>query len=530
MMKKAKYFIGLLLSGSLLGLLSFNLMSDKTFVETSLIKEEVFSIQEGKAPLYVTGLIDASESAVVSANTSGVVTSLPNQEGSFVNIGDVIVKQESAIEDAQVSYRAADRVRIGAEQAAAVDARVYTAKKAEVIAYSADEIAQIRVAAGDDRTQEKAAQLQTSIESAVTASLKALAFVEENKSLFADSDREKFNSVVNDLYGRLPKHFQGSLGYSVGDSVQILQILEELRNYNVTDLPIIETQTLSVVMMGQLRALVDLYTEAERDILDPQKIDNGGDIYDSYFTERSGIITTLSDIESAFSNLNTIISTTSETGITEGKNVTVSELDKELANRQAVFATTVEESAQKTAAAAYQVAVAEQSQKTVKAPFSGVVGNVFKEVGEYVQAGEPVLVLVGQQGYEVEVTIPTSFIDYIEIGTPFMVNGSKVGSVVRFSPVSTGHSHKVVIALAGEDYQVGQPISGQLEITVSDDGLVAIPRTHIFFERGGAVVTDKNGTAYPVVITYDLGQVFLVTFAEDVLQPKEIVANRTVVL
>ena len=462
------------------------------------------------ATIPVSGVVTAADTAVISAQTNGVVQAIAVAEGSAVRTGSLLVRQATPIADAQVQYQAAQASLTNAEQRAVVDAHTYTAKQAAAVAYSADTIAILQTEANQLRTQEQVAALRTSLESGVLTLLSALTFVQDNRTVFDDSRREQFTTIVNQLYGRLPKQFHTGVLYGASDSGDVLATLEELRRIDIAELSVVDTQTLAVVITGQLHAITDLYTTAERTVLDPDEVVTGGTIYTNYFTERTNVISARSAIESAAASLQTTVDSITQQSATNVQSVVVSELDKEMAERQATFVREIEAAAQAVAASAQAVAAAEQSLKNVTAPFAGVVAEVLVEAGEYAMTGTPLLRLVGDGARELTVTVPATVIDYVTVGAGLLVDGEMVGQVVRRSPVSNGSSYTVVVSLTETTYQTGMSLKGELTLTDSDEVRV-LPRAYVYARGTETYVTTKSGEHYPVRVLSDNGDTLVVT-------------------
>lgn len=474
-------------------------------------KPETYRLSASTSTIQVVGMVEAADSAIIAAKTSGVIQSIPVYEGLTVWTGQLLASQETPVATARVAYSSAQAAQSNVEYLSAVDAQSYMADKAASVAYSAETLAVLRDNAATESMQSQVGAVRVGIESGVTTMLDTLAYVSDNPALFDDPKREQFYGVVSNLYGQVPAHFRGGLAPVGGsDSADALKTLESLRAIDTAELSAFEVQTLGVVVMGQLRAMMNLYVGAESDVLDRRQTAAGGSEYNEYFTNRAAVIAALEALETAYAGLQSSIDNAAVTAASGEQSVAVSDIDKENAERQAEFSERIAAAAANAPPAAEAVAYAEQSLGDVTAPFSGVVAEVLKEPGEYANPGEPILKLVGSGAREVTVSVPVSVASGISVGTPFINDGKVVGTVSRFGPVQTGHSYEVVIELTA-DAQVGSSMAGELQLSL-DESVMSVPREYVFFAQAGPYVMDEDGEHFPLTIEQDNGVELLVSF------------------
>lgn len=475
--------------------------------------------------LQVVGIVDAADSAVISAKTNGVLAQLSVLEGAVVTPGAVVAVQSTPVADAQVAYQAAQGELTTAEQQAAVDVRQYSAEKAAVVARSAETIALIQTEAVASQLRAEAAAMRTATEAGVTTMLDTLAFVHENPSLFADSERAQFRAIVSDLYGSLPNHFSPTVRYAADrDGADVMVDLEALRAVATAELSVIDVETLSVVVMGQLQALLQLYTSGEGDVLDRDEVSQSDGLYTSYFTNRNQITSALTQLESAAQRLQQRVDDLAETAENTNHRSLVSNIDEVIATRQHTFSEQIAAAATRVTAAASAVAAAERSLGVVTAPFAGMVSTVYVEVGEYVTAGQPLFALKGTGSRELEVSVPTEFASALQVGDAFYIDQTRAGVVDRVQVAETGHSVTVFISLLDTDIPVGTSMNGELVLRAFSDA-VTVPREYVFFGVARPFVRSNAGVSYEVDIVADGGKTLTVKFITDVPAFTELVAN-----
>lgn len=475
----------------------------------------LYKLETTSGTVHVAGVVTATDSTVVSAKTNGVLQSLFVTEGSVVNNNQKVATQDTTVQNAEIVYQNALKNKTTAEQAATVDIRRYTAEKASVTAISTEKIAFIQSEAVEMQLQAEAGAVRTAIEAGITIMLDTLAFTHENPSLFSDSKREQFDEIVNNLYGNIPSYFSNPINYGNDfTTTDTIKVLEEMRSLDINSLSILDTETLAVVVMGQLRALVTLYTTAEADILDNDVITQGSNIYNTYFANRTNILTVLSTLESAQKSLQIKTDTINETEASNNQSITITDIDKTLTERQAKFSEEIANSAEQVAIAATSLAVAEASLGTIYAPFSGVVSTVYVEIGEYVTAGQPLFTLHGNEARELKVSVPVAIGTQLQTGDFFYVNNKIAGTIDRLSPVQQGYSIEVFISLSDISLPVGSSLQGELSFATTEDS-VLVPREYVFFNSVGPYVLTESENEYPLQIIIDNGDYFVIKFNDD---------------
>lgn len=104
--------------------------------------------------------------------------------------------------------------------------------------------------------------------------------------------------------------------------------------------------------------------------------------------------------------------------------VPTEQLDRALAARNATRA------ARDQAVAAAAEAREQVAEATLRAPFDAVVGDLLAEPGDFVVAGQPVLVLSGTGALEVEVSLPEGLRESLHAGQPVEVRSLSTGQVI----------------------------------------------------------------------------------------------------
>jgi len=105
---------------------------------------------------------------------------------------------------------------------------------------------------------------------------------------------------------------------------------------------------------------------------------------------------------------------------------------------------------------------------TIKAPFNGAVAELMVHAHETVKPGDPLLKIVNTENLEVQMQVPSNWLRWIHIGTPFNVhvseiNQSIVGVVTKINPQidSVSQTVKIVGAITTHNPNLLPGMSGQ---------------------------------------------------------------------
>lgn len=482
--------------------------SDEHYAAATETEDRSLALRPSSLPIRVSGIVSASETAVVSAKAAGVIERYAVVEGQYVYPGNLLVEQFSPVTAAELSLRTAEHELTLAQQTAAVDATDTTALQATVVAKSTAELAVLDATNKDNRVQEAAHGLLAADEAAITAILSAVRFIDTNRSFFDASSLRTYETVIADLYGTIPSHLNAGIVQSTASTDDITGRIEKLR---ATDTPSVsEVLNVHALIAAQLQSLITVYEGAERDMLDRQQAGLSPAVRDAYFTERTAITSSQANLISSNVALRTALDTAAASQTTSDQQIDISIIDKAAAERQATYSAAIAAAAANVSAAATSVTTAQQAQSAVRATFAGIVVERYKEAGEYVAPGEPLLKISGTAGKELRVTVPEVFATTLAPGLHFFIRGEQIGTIDRFSPISNGHALEVIIALSDTTLAVGTTLVGELELA-SSNTIYAIPRAYISFTNFGAIVTTTDDEAMNVEIIYDAGDLLYIT-------------------
>ncbi|MEK7569798.1 MAG: efflux RND transporter periplasmic adaptor subunit [Patescibacteria group bacterium] len=175
---------------------------------------------------------------------------------------------------------------------------------------------------------------------------------------------------------------------------------------------------------------------------------------------------------------------------------------------------------------------AEIRASTIYAPFSGIVTNVSKEVGETVSASETVITAMSKGTFEIESYVPEVNIALIEVGNEASVTldaygedavfGAKIVSIDSAETIRDGIStYKIKLLFDQEDERIRSGMTANISILVFEKpGVIVVPGG-VIFERDGkkfVQLRKKKDVVDQEVVTGStstLGQVEIVSGLSD---------------
>ena len=506
--KDHKYILLLLVITSLVTLsIKFPLASRAAEVTTGNTEHNPKLYAVGTAAtisIPVSGMVKATNHVVVRAKTAGEVINIYAREGTTVEQGQLLARQNTPIENAQYELASAQGALSSVQNAAMVSGRQTASAEQSVVALTAREVALLRQSGNSAGVTESVKQLAVTLDGAITNLSATLDFVDQHKPLFTADGMNTYRGLVAALYNRQPNFLSGSVQYSIKSPADIIQRLQESKDTGIYDAT--EMQAIGVLVEAQMNALTELLATGEKEIFDVKKVASNDPVYTQYLTSRQTAITTAGLVQSAMAGVRSALSSTNEDLLQQGKSVTVTEADAKEAIRQVDFAEAVARASAVVSNSSMGVITAQISLGNATAPFSGTVSRVEVEVGEYVQPGSPILTLVGTAGKELEVTVPATFVNHLKAGQEFISHDKVVGYVSRFSTVAEKGSVQVVIELIAEELAVGDSIAGNISVAEGVTDGLSLPRAYVHFTSAGAMVNTNTNERISVAIVYDYGE------------------------
>lgn len=168
------------------------------------------------------------------------------------------------------------------------------------------------------------------------------------------------------------------------------------------------------------------------------------------------------------------------------KIVTPSNLDQAISNRD------VAKGEVAVARARVKLAKEQLARTQIYAPFSGVVTERLKRVGEWAEPGEAVVRLVDSHSLEVQTRVPAETLAFIKAGTVLKLTASPKngeGHVRTIVPVGDDRSRLYELRLSLEDsaWPAGQTLRVAVP-TATPRKVIAVPRDALVLRRNGVSV------------------------------------------
>lgn len=468
--------------------------------------------------LSVSGVVSATDSVVVRAQTMGIASRVLVEEGSVVGAGTVLVTQQVPLIESRIALQDTQNGLIGLQQNASSITRGAERERTRIVDVSASTSVILAEKDSETKTENSTALLAVQMYSSVTTLVSALNFIDEHESYFSSTNLRVFRETVQALYGGQRTYLTGTVVRRLDSHDDILAFLDSVAKGQLypqsTELMLIAER-----IDSELSAVREVLVSGESDFLDRRVMSTDSSSYSAYFTHREAIIGAQTNLRSSIGSVRV-----SQISGTVGNHS--AETERELGRINYTAASQMAENEEYIARQSDAVSQAsldvlheESSLGISRAPFAGVVSEVFVDEGAYLMQGEPLLRLTGTGGSELMVTVPHSMLPYLREGLEFTVDGTVRGYVTHFAPVLIGGSVTVFIELVDDGYVVGDTLRGEIRCEVTDVTTMALPRAYVHFDTEGSYIRTDEGTVVRVVILYDTGNTFIVRSSTQITEP-----------
>lgn len=474
---------------------------------------ERFQVATTSMDITVRGMVLPSESAIIRAQTAGIVNDVLVSEGARVARGQLLLQQSTPVVAAQAGLRSAEQL-LGTsqrEQAAAGSQASLLQSKA-ALTYQAERQT-IELPAAKRRLAEFVTGTQRDLVAARTDVINVLEYIANNRSAFSADALTRERDVQEMLYARTPSYLTRVLlprsNQGAADWFANEQYGSTVRT---ADEVLADVQQ----ALGAAEQLQLIINSAEDYYLDARTVAIDSAEYEMYFTRRDEVATLVATLEQRTAGLTSQIDTVQILDTTLAGTEAITGAEAAGAAAVAEWSETVVDAGTGVARAVEAVSAAELSLARSQAPYTGVVTQLHVERGEYVTPGAPLLTLVGAGAREIEVQVPRALIPFIAVGAPYTVPGKVLGAVDRIVTEDVRGVARVYISLTtADDIAVGDVVEGKITFTVPMSAGQVVPRTHLWFGTLGPYVTTTDGLV-SVTILYDAGAQLLVAAERDI--------------
>jgi multidrug efflux pump subunit AcrA (membrane-fusion protein) len=491
------------LVGALLVLLVSNSVQTSAKVQTEdveQIKQKLVIAQDSiELPIEVSGVLASVDAITVYARTSGVLDFVYVEEGDVVQAGSQLFKQDTTIVDSAIALATAQGILENTSVTAQYSTKLSESKKADVAAVFASDSTILQADSYNGIKEQLQTSLRLTLEGAVSDLIATLDFIDSNRAFLPSVAADTYTEVLVSLFGQQPSYLNDGLIRRVQDHGDVLESIYILDD----DSSEIDILIAADALYAEITKVSDILVQLESEFLDESKVVPSDALYTAYLMHRTGINSMSSEVLSARTALLIQLPQEQKALITATQNDMIADLDAEEAILQTQYAKDVIAKTARVHDAQVTSLLSQKQLAQAYAPFDAVVEKVFVDKGQYIQPGEPVVILQGTGGLELSVTVPIELLSLLEEGQKFVKNGKVLGYVNRFSPTASNGAVVVFISIEENMYVSGQTLSGTLLLDSERSSIIKVPRTYVHFATYGPFVYTNNSKEVPVRIVYD---------------------------
>ena len=472
-----------------------------TVSEESRSLQATETITPDTIPISVSGVVVASETIDIRAQTNGVLSELFVSEGMTLTPGTPLFQQALPVVAAQEQVTAVHGERLQAEAALEREQSEYRTEQTQVDERTSAELAVLRSRSGSVAVESQEQALEVAMEKTLVTLVSVLDFINQERTYFSREEQQQYQAVVQNLYGNLPNYLVGSLRYPIEYPADLLDLLD-------ADLSGDELAGVAIALDVQLSTLLKLLQSAESEFYDDDAPARESGVLDKYTEVRQSILEARSGLRKAESELWAQALGSESEVVAALRDAEVSRVDHERQQQLVQWQQTLEGLVADAVMADVAVTQAERSLGRGVAPWSGVVERVYAEVGEYVAAGEPILRMYSEEGREIEVTLPLKQAQDIAEGARLQYQDQVIGVVDRRTVESSSGRVVLFVTITDPSIELGSVVRGVFQVPMAE-GQELISREQVRFGSHGPYRL-VNGETYPVNILRDLGDHYLI--------------------
>ena len=478
--------------------------------EVSPTEEEAFTVSADSTSVAevtqidvpVRGLVQPAQYVDVRARVSGEVTELPITEGSRVSAGSLLFRQAQPVVNAEGRLVQVRGEQEEVETALVREQEIFRLAQTEIEERTSGELAVLREKVSETSVRTERQSLELAVDGMILGLVKALDFINQERTYFDQEQQQQYQAVVQELYGGLPNFLVGPLRYTVDQPADLIRLLEE------QELSAQELAGLATLLDVQTAALLQVLVAAEPELFAADGTARTDSVLETYLGARESIVTARQTLQRAEGQLWDAVLGGEEAVVAAERDVAATATDRERQQQLVAWRTLLADIAIEAATAELGVVQAQQAEGQVVAPWESTVAEVLVEPGEYVQVGQTVIRLYSEEAREVRVTVPANSAFEITPGTLVYQTDRVVGMVDRVvNDPGTGQV-VVYIAVADTSIPLGSVLRGELRLPVPD-GQQLVNRSRVSFGTNGPYIQTDQDTQV-VEILRDLGDQYLV--------------------
>ncbi len=481
-------------------------------------KTDIFIPEKSTVLNYpVSGIIEAKNTVILKAKTSGTITKILKEEGADVYQNQTLIVQEIPLLSAKTNLQNAQNALSILAQKNALTQTESGFKQSLVSLNSAKTGLEIAYETALIQNQNTASLLASQVNASLLTLISTLNFIDEYEAYFPSADLTKFKETVATLYGEEKTYITGKIRYSIKSHENILETIKSLDTKTYPDIKkLIE---ISEITDKELTATKEILGSAEYRFLDSHTFSTTDTGYTSYISNRASVLETQANLREIMGNARSLATSNQSSILNSKTNYQITDISSKTADDILKNQNNIYNQTKELTNAQIALISEERNLGIMKAPFNGTVKDVFVDYGEFVMPGTPILSIVGAGVQEMQVTVPKTILPLLTVGDAFVVNGEIVGRVNRFAPVLSDGTVSVYITLENNSYINGNSLSGKVEFSIATKDMASIPRNYVHFDTNGAYVVTEDNSKVKVSIIYDSGDTLLVE-GNDILSEK----------
>ena len=470
--------------------------------ETKNLITKSFKLQPKAISLPVTGIVEYSQKAIVSAKQNGVLTKLSVTEGQKLNTGELISEQEAEILSKKIKLTEVENSLVSTQQSLQDTLNEVNNKKTNFIHQTNLKFSDLKKSHTKKENYEIDKSLIVSLKSAGFLISETFKFIDDNKPLFSAEGISKYEDVVLSWYGKAPDYLNQPPKTNHKNKTFTSDLLKDLeKNMLKPD----SLPTATVLVQEYLLSLQDIMQTAEADVF----ADDFTDLSkrNEYLQHKQRLITQNKKLNDAWLNWKRNLYNTSEQDFNLDTKSRVSDFDTKIYNTNFTYGKQITKNTELLNTAKLDLLSAEQSLFLTTAPFTGQVAEIYTEEGEYVRAGEAILKIVNDSSLELVTQIPSKLLPSnpdILVGEEVLVNGKSVGTIDRLVTVSDTGFVQAFVTITTKEIKPGSELSGYINVE-TDSNIFSLPKDFIYFKDTEPFIKYEDGEMVRVKIIYDNG-------------------------
>ncbi len=448
--------------------------------------------------MYVSGVVLPKNHIEVRAKVSGEITDIPVVEGVRLQVGDKLYQQFLPVTQAQKRSISVSNqlniIRVMSE----LEEIEKNYDKALIIEKSSKDIALLHELYEHNVLKNQKKALQVTLEQVIESLLETFMFFEQERSLFTLEQQQRYQLILQDIYGGLPNYLIGPVRYPVVESDYLIK---DIKN---NDWSVVELVGLANMVDVKVTEILNILRDAEPTALDLMGNPEFSSVIDEYVMHRKTLLNERQRLRIDLQTLWQKVDNKSIVIRNDVTNIDISEVDMMRAKQLRDWQSMIVDVTRDKNVANLEVKDAELSLGMSTSPWNAVVERVYVDIGEYVAIGEPIMRLRSSEGAEVEVVLPIDGTSGVSVGAEVIKNSKQIGFVDRVVSEPVLGRRIAYITVTDPGMELGSMLQGVVRVPLEPNQFL-VDRSHISFSHDGIrAVIDSE--IFEIKIVRDKGE------------------------